>query len=56
MDKASPKYLELVRWINTQIQEKKLIAGQKIYSENELKEMFGVSRQTVRHADRKSVV
>lgn len=50
MDKASPKYLELVRWINAQIQEKKLIAGQKIYSENELKEMFGVSRQTVRHA------
>lgn len=50
MDKASPKYLELVRWINTQIQEKKLTAGQKIYSENELKEMFGVSRQTVRHA------
>ena len=50
MDKASPKYLELVRWINTQIQEKKLTAGQKMYSENELKEMFGVSRQTVRHA------
>lgn len=50
MDKSSPKYMDLVRWINTQIQEKKLTAGQKIYSENELKEMFGVSRQTVRHA------
>lgn len=50
MDKASPKYLELVRWINGQIQEKKLVAGQKMYSENELKKMFGVSRQTVRHA------
>lgn len=50
MDKATPKYLELVKWINEQIQEKKLVAGQKMYSENELKEMFGVSRQTVRHA------
>lgn len=50
MDKATPKYLELVKWINDQIQEKKLIPGQKMYSENELKEMFGVSRQTVRHA------
>lgn len=50
MDKAAPKYLELVKWINEQIQEKKLVAGQKMYSENELKEMFGVSRQTVRHA------
>lgn len=50
MDKARPKYLELVEWINGQIQDKKLAAGQKMYSENELKEMFGVSRQTVRHA------
>lgn len=50
MDKAAPKYLELVRWINEQIRDKKLVAGQKMYSENELKEMFGVSRQTVRHA------
>lgn len=50
MDKAIPKYLELVKWINDQIREKKLVPGQKMYSENELKEMFGVSRQTVRHA------
>lgn len=50
MDKATPKYLELVKWINGQIQEKRLTAGQKLYSENELKEMFEVSRQTVRHA------
>lgn len=50
MDNAAPKYLELVKWISTQIQEKKLTAGQKMYSENELKEMFAVSRQTVRHA------
>ena len=49
-DKTAPKYLELVKWVNEQIQNKKLTAGQKMYSENELKEMFGVSRQTVRHA------
>ena len=50
MEKATPKYLEMVRWINSQIEEKKLVPGQKLYSENTLKEMFGVSRQTVRHA------
>lgn len=50
MDKATPKYLELVRWINGQIETKQLVPGQKMYSENTLKEMFGVSRQTVRHA------
>ncbi len=50
MDKATPKYLEIVKWINEQIRTKKLTAGQKMYSENELKDMFGVSRQTVRHA------
>jgi GntR family transcriptional regulator of arabinose operon len=50
MDKSTPKYQELVRWINEQIQENKLMAGDRLYSENKLKEMFGVSRQTVRHA------
>lgn len=45
-----PKYLELVNWIQEQITIKKLLPGQKLYSENELSEMFGLSRQTVRHA------
>lgn len=49
-EKSVPKYAELARWINEQIQEKKMNAGQKLYSENELREMFGVSRQTVRRA------
>ena len=44
------KYMELVEWIKEQIFLKNLLLGQKIYSENELKELFGVSRQTVRHA------
>ena len=42
--------MELVEWIKEQIFLKNLLPGQKIYSENELKELFGVSRQTVRHA------
>lgn len=45
-----PKYLELVNWIKRQIKDKTLLPGQKMYSENELSEMFSVSRQTVRHA------
>lgn len=50
MEKNSPKYLELVKWIQQQIETKELQPGQKMYSENKLKDMFGVSRQTVRHA------
>lgn len=50
MAKDIPKYLELVNWIQEQIDTKKLLPGQKLYSENELSEMFGLSRQTVRHA------
>lgn len=49
-EKAVPKYMELAKWINDQIQTKELRPGQKLYSENELREMFGVSRQTVRRA------
>lgn len=45
-----PKYMELVEWIQEQIEAKNLLPGRKLYSENELKDMFGVSRQTVRHA------
>lgn len=50
MARDMPKYLELVNWIQEQIDTKKLLPGQKMYSENELSEMFGLSRQTVRHA------
>ena len=50
MEKKQPKYTELVNWIQEQIASKKFLPGQKIYSENRLKEMFQVSRQTVRHA------
>ena len=42
--------MELVNWIREQVEAGKFQPGQKMYSENELKEMFGLSRQTVRHA------
>ena len=45
-----PKYLELVSWIQEQIETKKMLPGQKLHSENELSEKFGLSRQTVLHA------
>lgn len=50
MKKNHLKYMELVDWIKEQAQEKKLLPGQKMYSENELSDMFHISRQTVRHA------
>jgi len=50
MDKKTPQYMKIVNWVNEQISERKIIPGQKMYSENELSAMFGLSRQTVRHA------
>lgn len=49
MKKNTPKYLEIVNWIKERVESKELKPGQKIYSENELSEMFQLSRQTVRH-------
>lgn len=42
--------MELVAWIQEQVALGKFRPGDKLYSENELKEMFHMSRQTVRHA------
>ncbi len=50
MTENIPKYKELAEWIHRQIEMKKLLPGEKMYSENELSQMFGLSRQTVRHA------
>lgn len=44
------KYEEIIEWIRRQIQDGKLVPGDKIPSENELAEEFKVSRQTARHA------
>lgn len=46
----NPKYVDLVNWLKEQINAKNLLPGQKLYSENELCQKFGMSRQTVRHA------
>lgn len=44
------KYEEIIDWIKEKIDHGELTVGSKIYSENELVSIFGVSRQTVRHA------
>lgn len=45
-----PKYIEIHEWIKQQILNGDLRPGERMYSENELMELFSVSRQTVRHA------
>ena len=44
------KYNKLVDWVKRQIDSGDLLPGDKLYSENELTRMFGISRQTVRQA------
>lgn len=44
------KYAVLVDWLRNKIGAKEFRPGDKLYSENDLGEMFGLSRQTVRHA------
>jgi len=50
MARELPKYMALVGWVKDQIIGNHLPYGEKFYSENEIGEMFGVSRQTVRQA------
>lgn len=50
MKQKEPKYLSLVNWIKEKIRTRELCSGEKLYSENELSGMFGLSRQTVRRA------
>lgn len=45
-----PKYAFLVNWIKDQIRHGDLNFGDRLYSENELCSIFGISRQTVRQA------
>ena len=50
MRKRETKYQKLSNWIKQKIETGEWKQGQKICSENELSEMFELSRQTVRHA------
>lgn len=50
MVEQKAKYEEIVEWIQEKIDNGELVEGSKVYSENELVAIFGVSRQTVRHA------
>lgn len=49
-DKKQHKYEELINYIESGIADGALKPGDKMYSENQMTEMFGVSRQTVRKA------
>ena len=44
------KYKEVYNWVLDNINSGALKVGEKLPSENELSERFGLSRQTVRHA------
>lgn len=44
------KYIRVVDWVKEQIAAQNLKKGDKFYTEGELMEIFGISRQTVRHA------
>ena len=50
MEGKQKKYQKLIDYIDNLIREGKLGPGDKLYSENELSEMFHISRQTVRKA------
>lgn len=50
MERKTAKYSQLADWIREKIYSMEFKQGEKLYSENELCSMFGVSRQTVRHA------
>ena len=50
MNNGIPKYQWLAEWIKREILDKKLLPGDKLYTENELANMFSLSRHTVRQA------
>ncbi len=50
MTEKEPKYLQVIEWVKEEIASGRLKSGDKLMSENEMCETFGLSRQTVRHA------
>lgn len=45
-----PKYKTIVDWVKAQVEGGRIKPGEKLNSENELANLFQMSRQTVRHA------
>lgn len=50
MANREPKYQKVVDWVKENIASGNLKYGDRMMSENELSEKFGLSRQTIRHA------
>lgn len=50
MARTVAKYQQVVEWIQQNIRQGNLAAGDRLESENEIGARFGISRQTVRHA------
>lgn len=50
MEEKRTKYQELMDYVYNLIESGTLKSGDRLYSENQLSEMFGISRQTVRRA------
>ena len=44
------KYQQVIEWVKNRIATGELSGGDKLESENELSSLFGISRQTIRHA------
>ena len=44
------KYQQVIQWVQERLKSGELTVGQKLESENEISQYFGISRQTVRHA------
>ncbi len=50
MGASVPKYMAVVNWVRENIENGTFQFGERLMSENELCEKFGLSRQTIRHA------
>lgn len=50
MSGKNPKYFQVIEWVRKGISEGELRQGDRLKTEYELSEMFGISRQTVRRA------
>ncbi|MDO5702388.1 MAG: GntR family transcriptional regulator [Lachnospiraceae bacterium] len=50
MAESGPKYRQVVDWVKENIENGNLKPGDRLMSEMELSEKFGLSRQTIRHA------